>query len=148
MSENTPMIDAEAAQALIDRALGDPRQEFGSFFLSRLLGLDISYEGDCCIVAFDPHGAFFNPQSSLHGGIVATVLDISMGHLLNHVEATATTLEMKVQYLAPIVSGRVRCEASFLRQGRSVSFLQSSVYRTDGTLCAYATATWKALRKP
>jgi uncharacterized protein (TIGR00369 family) len=129
-------------RAMLERALSDRRQEFGSFFLSRLLGLEVSYADGTCVVAFEAAEPLFNPQGTLHGGVLATALDISMGHLLHHVEGAGTTLEMKVQYLAPVTGGRVRCEASFLRKGRTISFLQAVARRSDGTVVAHATATW------
>jgi acyl-coenzyme A thioesterase PaaI-like protein len=46
---------------------------------------------------------------------------------------------------APVSGGLVRCEASFLQQGRSLSFLQSHAPREDGALVAHATATWRRL---
>lgn len=147
MSDEKKGIDTGQAQGMMDRALGDPAQEFGSFFLSRFLGLKISYEEERCIVKFEATPELFNPQGSLHGGVLATAMDISMGHLLHHVSGAGATLEMKIQYVAPILSGAVRCEASFLRQGRSIQFMQSHVYREDGELAAHATATWKTLRK-
>ena len=64
--------------------------------------------------------------------ILATAMDISMGHLLHHVDRAGATLEMKVQYLAPITAGLVRCEATFLHRGRSICFLQSQAYGGDG----------------
>ncbi len=131
--------------AMLARALGDSRQEFGSFFLSRLLGFEVSYGPETCQVAFEASPPLFNPQGSLHGGVLATALDISMGHLRHHVVGAGATLEMKVQYLAPVTTGRVICEASFLRRGRGVSFLQSRATREDGELAAHATATWKLL---
>lgn len=130
---------------MLDRALVDERQAFGSFFLSRLLGLIITYGDETCSVSLEVTKAIFNPQGSLHGGILATALDISMGHLLHHVAGAGATLEMKVQYMASVTEGTVRCEASFLRRGRSVSFLQSHATRADGRLIAHATATWKHL---
>lgn len=140
------MSDLERlGREMLDRALGDERQEFGSFFLSRLLGFSVSYTEETCSVAFEVTKAIFNPQGSLHGGILATALDISMGHLLHHTAGAGATLEMKVQYMAPVTEGLVRCEASFLRRGRSVSFLQSHATRADGKLIAHATATWKQL---
>ena len=146
MTVNARVTDRASAQALIERALSDPRQEFGSFFLSRLLGLRISYEKERCIVEFEASPAFFNPQGSLHGGILATAMDISMGHLLHHVDAAGATLTMTIQYLAPVTSGTVRCVASFLRHGRSISALQSEVFGPDGDRIAHATSTWK--RRP
>jgi uncharacterized protein (TIGR00369 family) len=136
----------ELARLMGERAVGDGQQVFGSFFLSRLLGFEVSYTEETCIVAFDVMPGLFNPQGSLHGGILATAMDISMGHLLNRVDGPGATLEMKVQYLAPVTAGQVRCEGSFLRRGRSVSFLQSQASGEDGKPVAHATATWKPLR--
>lgn len=134
------------AETMLQRALGDGRQAFGSFFLSRLLGFEVSYEGERCIVTFDVVPLLLNPQGSLHGGVLATAMDISMGHLLHHVDGAGATLEMKLQYLVPVSRGRVWCEATFLRRGRSISFLQSHARGDDGSLLVHATATWKRPR--
>ncbi|MET0710131.1 MAG: PaaI family thioesterase [Tardiphaga sp.] len=146
MTEISPEKMAELARLMGERATGDGTQVFGSFFLSRLLGFEVSYTDEACIVAFDVMPGLFNPQGTLHGGILATAMDISMGHLLNRNDGPGATLEMKVQYLASVASGRVRCEGRFLRRGRSISFLQSTASAEDGKLIAHATATWKPLR--
>jgi len=123
---------AQQGDTMLARALREDRQEFGSFFLSRLLGIEVSYAGETCVVTFEAVEPMFNPQGTLHGGVLATAMDISMGHLLRHVVGAGTTLEMKVQYLAPVTGGLVRCEASFLRKGRRFFFLQSRAARSDG----------------
>lgn len=143
-----PSVRAGLAEGMLARALADPSEEFGSFFLSRLIGLVVSYGERTCSVTFEATPVLFNPQGTLHGGILATALDVSMGHLLNHVNGPGTTLEMKVQYMTPIMGGTVRCEASFLREGRGISFLQATAFRADGEAAAYANATWKHLRPP
>jgi uncharacterized protein (TIGR00369 family) len=130
---------------MLERATSENRQEFNSFFLSRLLGFEVTYPGNECVVEFEASPTLFNPQGTLHGGVLATAMDISMGHLLRHRASAGTTLEMKIQYVAPIKAGGVRCRASFLRQGRSISYLQSQAFRDDGELAAHATATWKLL---
>jgi uncharacterized protein (TIGR00369 family) len=145
------MSDTQASRAsvgakMLQRATSDSRQEFNSFFLSRLFGFEVSYPGDECIVAFDALPPLFNPQGTLHGGILATAMDVSIGHLLHHRAGAGATLEMKIQYIAPIKTGLVTCRASFLRQGRNISYLQSQAFRSDGALAAHATATWKLLR--
>ena len=71
-----------------------------------------------------------------------------MGHLLNRVAGPGATLEMKVQYLAPIPAGPVVCTGSFLRRGRSICFLQSHATIAGGKLAAHATATWKPPASP
>ena len=40
---------------MLARASADPRQEFGSFFLSRLLGFAVAYEGERCMVELRRH---------------------------------------------------------------------------------------------
>lgn len=137
---------ASLGAQMLDRATSEDRQEFNSFFLSRLLGFEVSYPDDGCVVIFNAIPPLFNPQGTLHGGILATAMDVSMGHLLRHQASAGATLEMKIQYIAPIKTGLVTCRASFLRQGRSISYLQSRALRSDGELAAYATATWKLLK--
>lgn len=135
-------------QEMLDRATASELQEFGSFFLLRLLGMSVSYPEDACKVCFTASRPLSNPQGTLHGGVLATAIDISMGHLLKRAGGAGATLELKIQYLAPVVSGQVECLASFLRQGRSISFLESRATSEDGTLVAYATATWKRPSRP
>lgn len=141
-------VDRDRARAAFDRALSDPREGFGNFFLARLLGLEIAYPGDACEVSFQAEDFLFNPQGTLHGGILATALDIAMGHLINRSNgAPGTTLEMKIQYLAPVRQGRVTCRGEALRRG-GTWFLRAEARTEDGALVAYATSTWKLLKRP
>ena len=135
----------DVVSSMIERAVGDGRQEFGSFFLSRLFGFAITYDGESCSVAFEVVPQMFNPQGTLHGGVLATALDISMGHLLHHCFRAGATLEMKVQYFAPALGGVVRCKASFLKKGRKTFFLQSQATDASGDMIAHATSTWKTV---
>src|SRR5204863_8200222 len=89
-----------------------------------------------------------NPQGGLHGGVIAFVLDISMGHLLYRRSGPGATLEMKVQYLTVARSGRLTCIARFLRHGKSISSLRSELLDASGEMVAYGTSTWKSLRAP
>ena len=159
--DNQPNRYSKLGQDMLARATAEDCQVFGSFFLSRVLGFEISYEtseraphrgsseqenASICVVRFEAVPPLFNPQGTLHGGILATAMDITMGHLLHRVDAAGATLEMKVQYLAPITAGFVRCEGTFLRKGKSICAMQSSAFRADGELAAHATATWKVAR--
>jgi uncharacterized protein (TIGR00369 family) len=135
----------DQVRELLAAAIGDGRHEFGSFFLSRLFGMTVSYEGDACTVSFEVKPFMYNPQGSLHGGVLATALDISMGHLLKQHFGAGATLEMKVQYFAPVRGGLVTCRASFLKKGRKTFFLQSSAQDGAGETIAHSTSTWKQL---
>jgi len=135
------------ARRAFDHALETHEQDFGKFFLARFHGLEFEYGDDECHVSFDLKDFMHNPQGGLHGGVIAFVMDISMGHLLYHHNGPGATLELKVQYLKVAREGRLTCTARFLRQGRGVSFLKAELVDADGELVAFATSTWKALRK-
>lgn len=130
---------------MLEAAVGDGTHQFGSFFLSRFFGMEVTYGLDDCIVTFDVNSPMYNPQGSLHGGVLATALDISMGHLLQHQFSAGATLEMKVQYFMSVKSGRLSCKATFLKKGRKTFFLQSSASDAEGNAIAHATATWKLI---
>src|SRR6185436_12847285 len=98
-----------------------------------------------CEVAFDALDFMFNPQGTLHGGVIATALDVSMGHLLRRAAGPGTTLEFKVQFLSAILGGRVRCRGRMMRLGKSLAFLSAEAFDADGQVAAFATATWKLL---
>ncbi|MYZ49942.1 PaaI family thioesterase [Propylenella binzhouense] len=137
-------MDEEAARAAFERALASYEQKFETFFLARLFGLEISYTEESCVVEIEVADFMFNPQGSLHGGVIAFALDVSMGHFIKHRTGGAgITLEMKTQYMRPARPGRVRCEGRFLRQGRTVSQMESRMTDAEGRLLAMATATWQ-----
>ncbi len=142
----TRQVDQGKALAAFQRACAGTKEEFGDFFLTRLLGLEITYPGDACEVAFEVEDFMLNPRATLHGGVLATALDICMGHLINHQASPGATLEMKIQYLDAATRGRVVCRGEALRRG-GTWFLRAEARDSAGTLIAYATSTWKLLRR-
>jgi uncharacterized protein (TIGR00369 family) len=137
-------MDPVIAREAFETALAEQSPGFGTFFLARLLELDITYGEDSCRIAFPVRSHFFNPGGTLHGGIIATVMDISMGHLLRHVSgAGGATLQMNIQYLRPLTEGRATCEGRVLRRGRTVAYLESRLSDAEGRLAAIATSTWQ-----
>lgn len=142
----THTIDQAQALAAFQRAAAGTQEVFGDFFLTRLFGFEITYPEGACEVAFDVQAFMFNPRGGVHGGVLATALDICMGHLINHEASPGATLELKVQYLAPVSTGRVVCRGEALRKG-GTWFLRAEARGSDGTLIAFATSTWKLLKR-
>ena len=152
MAEQEPRrIDETAARAHFEEAIQSHAQAFETFFLAKFVGLSFEYlpeeapdaEKEACRVTFPMTDMLRNPQGSLHGGVIATAMDISMGHLVKKVAGPGATIEMKIQYMRPVSDGTVTCEGRFLRRGRSMSFMESRLSGPDGKLAALATATWK-----
>lgn len=148
---STRRVDADAARAHVDAALETHEQAFETFFFARFLGLNFAYlpedaadtDKDTCRVTFEVTEMLKNPQGSLHGGGMASVMDISMGHLVNKVAGPGATIEMKLQFMRPVMEGTVTVEGRFTKRGRSLSFMESRLTGPDGKLAALATATWK-----
>ena len=140
-------MDEAAAREAFAQALGSYSQDFGTFFLARLLALDIAYPEDTCRITFPIPDFLHNPQGTLHGGIIATILDISMGHLLRRAYGVAgSTLEMKLQFFAVVTTPTAWCEARLLQRGKSIAFLESRLFNQQNVLCGLATSTWKVQR--
>lgn len=144
-------VDADEARELLEKVLSEHSQEFEKFFLARFLGFEFEYlpaeavdaEKEVCRIRFPVGEMVMNPQGSLHGGAMATAMDVSMGHLVKKTAAAGATIEMKIQFMRPVREGKATCEGRFLKRGRSISFMESRVFGPDGKLAAHATATWK-----
>ena len=144
-------IDQEQVRDHIESVLQDCEQVFEKFFLAKFIGLNFEYlpqnvkDSDKSVskITFDVNEMLMNPQGALHGGVMAAVMDISMGHLLNKTAGMGTTIEMKIQYLRPVRQGQVTCEGRFIKKGRTLSFMESRLSDDAGKLAAIATATWK-----
>jgi uncharacterized protein (TIGR00369 family) len=140
---------AAGLDAAVDRArsaAADPGQEFGNFFLARFLDLDISYDDQaqtCSVVL--PYAPYLcNPQGSVHGGMIATAMDISMGHLCHRFLSTAVTIEMQLRFFRPL-GGTGRIVGKLLRPGRRIVHLESRLYDEQDRLAAFATGSWHRL---
>jgi acyl-CoA thioesterase len=141
-----PQVDADQVSALARKAASDPTWEFGSFFLSRFLQLDISYdetEQTCTVVL--PYGAHLcNPQGFVHGGVITTALDISMGHLCKRFLSAAVTIEMQMRFFRPL-TGTGTCTGRLIRSGRRIVHLESRLTDDQGRLTALGTGSWQRL---
>jgi acyl-CoA thioesterase len=141
-----PQVDADEVSALAREAASDPAWEFGSFFLSRFLRLDISYdepEQICTVVLpYGPH--LCNPQGFVHGGVITTALDISMGHLCKRFLSAAVTIEMQMRFFRPL-TGTGTCTGRIIRAGRRIVHLESRMTDDQGRLTALGTGSWQRL---
>src|SRR5262245_65795152 len=91
-------IDEAAAREAFDEALKTYDKDFGKFFLTRRFGMEFEYPDETCRISFDLKDFMFNPQGGLHGGVIAFVLDISMGHLLRRRRGAGTTAGIQHPY--------------------------------------------------
>jgi len=92
-----------------------------------------------------------NPMGTMHGGVVAALVDTAMGCALSSrlpADAGFTTLELKTNYVRAITqaTGRVYAEGTVVHSGGRVATTEARVTDSNGTLYAHATSTCLILR--
>ena len=147
-STDTTHRDA-VARAAIERAVEESEPGFGTFFLARFLDLTITYDDQerTCTVQLPWAEHLCNPQGSMHGGILATALDISMGHLAKRHVSTCVTVEMQQRFMRPL-TGDGRCVATLLNAGRTMVHAESRLFDAQDRIAAVATGSWFVLPTP
>jgi len=130
----------------VSAATATDNQEFGDFFLSRFLGLGISYNDSdrSCTVNLPYAAHLCNPQGSIHGGIITTVMDISMGHLCHRFLSTSVTIEMQMRFFRPL-HGNATCVGRLIRPGKRIVHLESRMTDENGSLVAFGVGSWHRL---
>lgn len=101
------------------------------------------------VVAFDAGPRHANPMGTLHGGVLCDVADAAMGMAyaasLGEGE-TFTTLELKINFLKPVRTGRLVATGRLVKGGRTVGLLECDVVDDRDRLVARASSTCMTLR--
>ena len=88
------------------------------------------------------------PLGTVHGGIIATLIDTATywAAFLNLPEDTGlVNVDLKLNYLRPVNQGTLIAEGRCLRSGRTISYAEAGVTDEDGRLVAHGTSTLMAL---
>jgi len=100
-------------------------------------------------VQFEARHEFSNPQGNIQGGILAAMLDDTMGPALVATLPAgrfAPTLEMKVSYFAPAKVGPLWGHGRVVHTGRTHAFVEADLVDADDKLIARASATVRILK--
>jgi acyl-CoA thioesterase len=119
---------------------------------NELLGLEITGRHDDGVTIECPvRPDLMNGMGVLHGGVTATVADAAMGIGLSHVlgkDRAITTVEMKINYMHPVISGKVVARSYVLRIGTTLSTGRVDLFDAEGTPVGVALLTYMLLSKP
>jgi uncharacterized protein (TIGR00369 family) len=93
-----------------------------------------------------PQEFHYNPLGTVHGGVLATLLDSAAGcavHTTLPAGIAYTSLDLNTKFLRPVTvaSGQLRCEGTVLSRGSRVALAQAEVYDAAGKLVAHATSS-------
>ena len=120
---------------------------------AQTLGLELwRFDGGHAELCVELVPALHNSFGVGHGGVLMTLLDVSMAHAARSVHARTpladhgvVTIEMKTSFVQP-AEGRLRCEARVLHRTATLAFCEGHVFDAAARLCAHGTGTFKYLR--
>jgi len=104
-------------------------------------------------VAFglEPAEWHYNAIGTVHGGVLATLLDSATGcavHSTLPAGTGYTSLDLSVRFLRPVLvgSGALRCTGEVLNAGRRTALAEARLTDPAGKLLAHATSTCLLIR--
>lgn len=118
------------------------KREFDAFPLHKTLGLTLEEvrPGFARICLAASPLAFGGVAGSVHGGILAAMVDIVMLEALAKMfepgEQAMGTADLSITYLRPALGAKVFAEATVVRKGRSLAMTEVSIIDAEGRLCA------------
>jgi uncharacterized protein (TIGR00369 family) len=111
------------------------------------LGIDRVVAEEGRVSVFMPVGEFhYNPLGTVHGGVLATLLDTATGcavHTTLPAGVGYTTLDLTTKFLKPVTvsSGTLRCEGTVISRGRRHALAEARLYDGQGQFVAHATSS-------
>lgn len=102
-------------------------------------------------MAFEATEQFLNPFGMVQGGLLAAMLDDTLGPALVATLGpgeSAPTTDLHVQFLRPARPGRLVGRGRVVRKGRDVGFMAGELVDAGGAVVAVATATARIRRPP
>lgn len=88
------------------------------------------------------------PHGLPHGGATASIIDTAMAFAVVTKLAEsekASTVDLTVHYLRPVVEGEIICTAKIARAGRRLLTVSAEVFNDKGKLIATALSTYTKL---
>ena len=118
--------------------------------IATLIGFrPVSVQPGEAVFEMDAGSQHANPMGTLHGGVLCDLADAAMGmaHASTLGEGeTFTTLELKINFLKPVWSGRLTATGRVVKRGRTIGLVECDVRDDDGHLVARASSTCMTLR--
>jgi acyl-CoA thioesterase len=133
-------LDPERRRELIERFNETNRSHFGGHLGYRLVDVRHGWAR----LEVESRTELLNPAGVMHGGASFGLADSAVAAALLTIYGPGfalLTIEMKINYLEPIVSGTVVAEASVLRSSRRSAYAEVDV-RAGGKLAARASTTY------
>jgi len=102
-------------------------------------------------IGFDPQEYHYNALGTVHGGVIATLIDIATGAAVHSLLKagqgfTTLTLEIKYHRAVTVNAGRLTATAEVIARGREIATAEARVVDRNDRLFATATSTLMTFR--
>lgn len=96
------------------------------------------------VVELDAHAGHRHEGGVVQGGIITQIADAAMGTTLMTLQPEGesnTTVELKINFVRPVVEGRLRAVGRVIEMKKSLLFAEADVLDAEGKLVARASST-------
>ena len=103
------------------------------------------------VLEFEASERHHQPNGVVQGGVLTAVADAAMGMAgmtVQEIGWANTTIELKINFIRPIIRGLVRAEGRVIKAGRTVLFLEATVTNAEGKVAAVASSSVLAFQLP
>ena len=115
-----------------------------------LLSMDIvSLEPGRSVLKINLQEKHLQPYGIVHGGVYSSMIDAACfwaGYTEIEEHLGLTTVEMKLNYLAPASSGVFMAQGRVVKTGKSLCLSEAAIADQEGRLLAHGTATMMVLQ--
>ncbi|WP_052728247.1 PaaI family thioesterase [Domibacillus tundrae] len=117
----------------------------------KLFGVNVlkGTDGECEL-EIEMKEEFKQSYGSMHGGVIATALDMSMAAAISTTledNKYCNTIDLYTSYLRPMAGSRLIAKAAIVKNGKRVAVLNADAFNEEGKHIATARGTFMILDK-
>jgi len=97
------------------------------------------------VVEIDLDQKHLQPFGLVHGGVFASIIDAAtfwaFFYEIEDQNAGATSVDLKLNYLAPAITGRLIAKGRQIKHGKTLGYAEAQVTNESGKILAHGTST-------
>jgi uncharacterized protein (TIGR00369 family) len=118
----------------------------GNRGFTELVGTELSSaEEGRAAVSLKAEERHLNPSGTVHGGVISTLIDVSMAEALNTMteeDEQPFTIQITVNYMTPGKPGTLTSTAEMRKGGERITTVEAEVVQEEDEVIALATGTY------